>query len=61
MENEVAQNYTMQRMGDVAPDFEALSNKGNIKPSEYAGDKWFVLFSYPAGFTSVCTTECKHV
>ncbi len=47
----------MPRIGDTAPDFEAVTTKGNIKFSEYAQDKWIVLFSHPADFTPVCTTE----
>lgn len=47
----------MPRIGDIAPDFEAVTTKGNIKLSDYAKDKWIVLFSHPADFTPVCTTE----
>ena len=47
----------MPRIGDTAPDFEAITTKGNIKFSEFAKDKWVVLFSHPADFTPVCTTE----
>ncbi|MDG1573360.1 peroxiredoxin [Robiginitalea sp. M366] len=47
----------MPRIGDTAPDFEALTTKGKIKFSEFAPDKWVVLFSHPADFTPVCTTE----
>ncbi|MCL4103771.1 UNVERIFIED_CONTAM: hypothetical protein GTU68_029088 [Idotea baltica] len=47
----------MPRIGDPAPDFEAKTTKGVIKLSEYAQDKWIVLFSHPADFTPVCTTE----
>lgn len=47
----------MPRIGDQAPDFEAVTTKGKIKFSEYAKDKWVVLFSHPADFTPVCTTE----
>lgn len=47
----------MPRIGDYAPDFEAVTTKGKIKFSEFAQDKWVVLFSHPADFTPVCTTE----
>ncbi len=47
----------MPRIGDTAPDFKAVTTKGDIKFSEYAKDKWIVLFSHPADFTPVCTTE----
>lgn len=45
------------RLGDTAPDFEQESSVGTIKFHEYLGDKWGVLFSHPADFTPVCTTE----
>lgn len=45
------------RIGDLAPDFEAVTTKGKIRFSDYAKDKWVVLFSHPADFTPVCTTE----
>lgn len=50
--------YTpMPRIGDPAPAFEAVSTQGNIKfPEDYKG-KWVVLFSHPADFTPVCTSE----
>ena len=47
----------MPRIGDQAPDFEAVTTKGKIKFSDYAKDKWVVMFSHPADFTPVCTTE----
>jgi peroxiredoxin (alkyl hydroperoxide reductase subunit C) len=47
----------MPRIGDIAPDFDAVTTKGKIKFSEFAKDKWTVLFSHPADFTPVCTTE----
>lgn len=47
----------MPRIGDRAPDFEAVTTKGKIKLSDYAKDKWLVMFSHPADFTPVCTTE----
>lgn len=45
------------RLGDTAPDFEQDSSKGRIKFHEFLGDSWGVLFSHPADFTPVCTTE----
>ncbi|MBN1990873.1 MAG: peroxiredoxin [Bacteroidales bacterium] len=47
----------MPRIGDIAPDFSAVTTKGNIKMSDFAKDKWIVMFSHPADFTPVCTTE----
>jgi peroxiredoxin (alkyl hydroperoxide reductase subunit C) len=44
------------RIGDAAPDFTARSTAGEIKLSDYRG-KWVVLFSHPADFTPVCTSE----
>ncbi len=57
LENTQQQTNTMPRIGDNAPDFEALTTKGQIKLSEFAQDKWIVMFSHPADFTPVCTTE----
>jgi alkyl hydroperoxide reductase subunit AhpC len=45
------------RLGDTAPDFEQDSSVGKIKFHEWAGDSWVVLFSHPADFTPICTTE----
>ena len=44
------------RLGDPAPDFEAVTTQGTIKLSDYKGT-WLILFSHPADFTPVCTTE----
>ncbi|TNE27762.1 MAG: peroxiredoxin [Alphaproteobacteria bacterium] len=44
------------RIGDMAPDFTARSTVGNIRLSDFRG-RWLVLFSHPADFTPVCTTE----
>ncbi len=49
--------YAMPRIGDTAPDFEAVTTFGTLKLSDYAKDSWLVLFSHPADFTPVCTTE----
>ena len=48
---------TTLRLGDTAPDFEQDSSMGRIRLHEYLGDSWGVLFSHPADFTPVCTTE----
>ena len=45
------------RLGDVAPDFEQNSSIGLLHFHQWAGDSWVVLFSHPADFTPVCTTE----
>ena len=48
---------SMPRIGDEAPHFEAKTTQGDIKfPEDYKG-KWVILFSHPADFTPVCTTE----
>lgn len=45
------------RLGDTAPDFTQQSSLGPISFHDWAGDSWVVLFSHPADFTPVCTTE----
>ena len=49
------------RLGDTAPDFEQQSSEGPISFHKWLGDSWGVLFSHPADFTPVCTTELGQV
>ena len=51
------QLYNMPLIGDPAPDFEAMTTIGKLKFSDYIKGKWTILFSHPADFTPVCTTE----
>ncbi len=48
---------SIPRIGDDAPDFEANTTHGSLRLSDYADGKWVILFSHPADFTPVCTTE----
>jgi peroxiredoxin (alkyl hydroperoxide reductase subunit C) len=53
---ELKQEISIPRIGDPAPAFEAVTTHGTIKLEDYKGS-WLVLFSHPADFTPVCTTE----
>jgi peroxiredoxin (alkyl hydroperoxide reductase subunit C) len=57
METLVQETFSMPRIGDKAPAFTAVTTQGEINyPSDYSG-KWSILFSHPADFTPVCTSE----
>lgn len=45
------------KLGDLAPNFKAKTSQGEISFYDYLGDSWAVLFSHPADYTPVCTTE----
>ncbi len=54
---ETTKTYSMPRIGDAAPEFTAVTTQGTINfPSDYKG-QWKILFSHPADFTPVCTSE----
>ncbi len=51
------ESFSMPRIGDKAPEFEAVTTQGTINfPTDYLGN-WVILFSHPADFTPVCTSE----
>lgn len=57
MEQQIQETFSMPRIGDKAPEFKAVTTQGEINyPSDYEG-KWSILFSHPADFTPVCTSE----
>ena len=57
MENTGTSVTSLPRIGEKAPEFKAITTQGNIEfPKDYAG-QWVILFSHPADFTPVCTSE----
>jgi len=57
MTQESQEVFSMPRIGDMAPSFKAVTTQGDINfPADYSG-KWVILFSHPADFTPVCTSE----
>lgn len=56
MDANVAQSPSLPRIGEPAPHFEAETTHGTLRLSDFEGS-WLILFSHPADFTPVCTTE----
>jgi len=56
LEEKIEEKKPLLSLGEVVPDFEAVTTHGKIKLSDFKG-KWVILFSHPADFTPVCTTE----
>ncbi|MFM1930876.1 MAG: hypothetical protein RL226_179, partial [Bacteroidota bacterium] len=50
-------SYTMPRIGDIAPDFDAVTTTGKLNFHTFIQGSWSIFFSHPADFTPVCTTE----